>query len=68
MKDPSILKEVQGLIDRINKNLNHWEQLQKFVLMTDKLTIQNGDMTPKMNLRRTHLTNKYEEQINEMYG
>lgn len=68
LKEPSVLKEVEALIKRINNNLNHWEQLQKFVLMTDKLSIQNGDMTPKMNLRRTHLTHKYEEQINEMYG
>ncbi|NBV06375.1 MAG: long-chain fatty acid--CoA ligase [Proteobacteria bacterium] len=63
-----ILKNfVQKNIDQINKNLDHWEQIQKFYIVTDPISIESGDITPSMKLKRNVLEEKYKSVIDSFY-
>ena len=52
---------VQVYVDNLNVNLNRWEQIKKFTILDHDLTIEDGDLTPSMKLRRKAVSEKYQE-------
>jgi long-chain acyl-CoA synthetase len=58
---------VQAAIDELNAGLNRWETVKKFTILERDLTIEEGDLTPSMKLRRKAVTEKYREQLDGMY-
>lgn len=67
MQSPRILEAINRHIGRINKKLNHWEQIRKWTLIGDELTIESGLLTPTFKIRRKIAEAKYAEQIEKMY-
>ena len=65
------LKEVQNKIkkhiDDINNNLNKWEKIIKYEIITHTLCIENGELTPSMKICRDVIEKKFESRINTMY-
>jgi len=49
------------------KPISNAQKIQKFVILRDDFSIENGTMTPTMKLKRSVIVNKYEEDINSMY-
>ena len=43
---------IGGYIEALNKELNSWEQVKKFAIIDRELSIEAGDLTPSMKLRR----------------
>lgn len=58
----------QSEIDRLNIGLNHVEQVKKFIVLPKAWSIDTGEMTPKLSLKRKIITNKYESEIESMYA
>jgi len=60
-------KFVNQKISAINQKLNHWEQIQKFKIISEQISIESGDITPSMKLKRKVLNDKYAEIIDNFY-
>jgi long-chain acyl-CoA synthetase len=58
---------IKRLITKINKKLNHWEKIREFHLITERLSIENGDLTPSMKLARDHVENRFHDEIENLY-
>lgn len=58
---------VQGYVDELNTQLNRWEQIKQFVILDHDLTIEEGDLTPSMKLKRRVVTQKYADQLDALY-
>jgi long-chain acyl-CoA synthetase len=58
---------VQKNLEEINKNLNHWEKLQKFYIARQPISIESGDITPSMKLKRAVLEDKFAAVIEGFY-
>ena len=54
-------------IDKVNKNFNHWEKIQRFILAKNEATISSGEMTPSMKLRRYKIMENYSKKIEKIY-
>jgi long-chain acyl-CoA synthetase len=50
------------------KNLAHFESIKKFFIITDELSVENGYLTPKLELKREKVVNRYAEEIENMYA
>jgi long-chain acyl-CoA synthetase len=61
-------KFVAQKIANINLKLDHWEQVQKFYIVTDSISIKSGEVTPSMKLKRSLLEEKYKREIEEFYN
>jgi len=66
-KHPEMLAHIRKLLSSINEHLNHWEELRDFRLIEIHPSIEGGELTPTMKLRRDVIEKKYEELINGMY-
>ncbi|MDA1180313.1 MAG: AMP-dependent synthetase/ligase, partial [Planctomycetota bacterium] len=50
------------------ENLSRYEQVQKFCLLTQGFTIETGELTPKMSLRRAIITSHHRDRIEALYA
>jgi long-chain acyl-CoA synthetase len=65
---PAAREMVQGYIDSLNAKLNRWETIKKFVILPADLTIDNGDLTPSMKLKRKVVADKYRAELDSLYS
>ncbi len=62
-----ILKKYQGIIDEVNQNFNHVEQVKKFELLPKEWGLETGEMTPKMSIKRKVVMEKFKPEIEKIY-
>ena len=67
VKNPEIRKRYQKEVADFNKDLGSYEQIKKFELMQDEWTIQSGELTANLKLRRNYICHKYESVINKIF-
>ena len=64
-------KEIQLLIrqriDNANKELADYERIKKFELLKDEFTLDKGELTPTMKIKRNVVMSHYKDLINKMY-
>ncbi|NMI02174.1 AMP-dependent synthetase/ligase [Pseudonocardia acidicola] len=58
---------VQGYIDRLNAQLNRWETIKKFVLLERELTIEDGELTPSLKIRRKKVEAANLDRLDALY-
>jgi long-chain acyl-CoA synthetase len=59
---------VQVYIDRLNANLNRWETIKKFTILDHDLTVEAGELTPSMKLRRKEVNERYRGALDAHYA
>ncbi|NYG05843.1 long-chain acyl-CoA synthetase [Phycicoccus badiiscoriae] len=64
---PAVRDMVQVYIDNLNVTLNRWEQIKKFTILDHDLTIEDGDLTPSLKLRRKAVSEKYQATLDALY-
>ena len=62
-----IRSELQLEVDRLNEKFSNPEQLKKFVVLPRDLTIDNGELTPTLKIRRKQINENWSEIIESMY-
>lgn len=58
---------VQSYIDELNAGLNRHEQIKRFHILGRDLTVEDGELTPSLKLRRKVVADKFKGDIEEMY-
>ncbi len=58
---------VQGYVDQLNAGLNRWETVKKFTILQRDLTIEEGELTPSLKLRRKIVAEKFKGEIDAHY-
>jgi len=64
---PKVLELYRGLVESFNQFFNHVEQIKKFELLPREWTIETGEMTPKMSLKRKVVMEKFKNAIERIY-
>jgi len=65
--DPTIRNLFQGIVDRRNQDLPGFTQIKKFNLLPREFTLDGGELTPTMKVKRFAITRKYTDIIDAMY-
>ncbi len=58
---------VQGYIDQLNAGLNRWETIKKFTILENDLTVEEGELTPSLKLKRKVVSEKYKDHLDAHY-
>ncbi|MFM7838187.1 MAG: long-chain fatty acid--CoA ligase, partial [Chitinophagaceae bacterium] len=56
------------LVESFNKFFNHVEQIKKFELLPRDWSVDTGELTPKLSLKRKVIMEKYREAIDRIYA
>lgn len=67
VKDPKVQKLYQNIAEKVNGNLAHFETIKKVTVVPDEWSVEEGELTPSLKLKRRVITEKYKDQIDAMY-
>lgn len=67
VKNEEVIKRYNKEIDKVNQTLSHFEMIKKIKLMPKEWTIESGEMTPKLSLKRNLILKANEAIVNEIY-
>ena len=65
---PRVLELYMQLIDSFNTFFNHVEQVKKFELIPHEWTIETGELTPTLKLKRKVIMEKYKNAVDRIYS
>ncbi|AXB58642.1 AMP-dependent synthetase/ligase [Flavobacterium fluviale] len=66
--NPDIIKRIDSEIEEINKKFGHWEQIKRFELTPDVWSIDGGQLTPTLKLKRKIIKEIYKDLYAKIYG
>ncbi|MEP6727937.1 MAG: AMP-dependent synthetase/ligase, partial [Bacteroidota bacterium] len=66
--NPAVIALFKELVESFNKFFNHVEQIKKFQLLEHEWSIDTGEMTPKMSIKRKVVMEKYRDAIEHIYS
>ena len=58
---------VQGYVDQLNAGLNRWETIKKFTILERDLTVEDGELTPSLKLKRKVVAERYKDLLDAHY-
>ncbi|MBL0234265.1 MAG: long-chain fatty acid--CoA ligase [Chitinophagaceae bacterium] len=67
IRQPAVVNLIKDLVESFNKFFNHVEQIKRFELVPTEWTIDGGELTPTMKLKRKVIMEKYREAIDRIY-
>jgi long-chain acyl-CoA synthetase len=67
VSDPRVQAEYQALVDQVNESLANFETIKRFHLVTEEWSMDSGEFTPTMKLKRRVVTQRYARQIDAIY-
>jgi long-chain acyl-CoA synthetase len=65
---PPVLAEIRKAVARVNKQLAPFEQVRKYRILSRDFTIEQGELTATMKLRRAQALANCKAQIDELYA
>ena len=68
VSNPNIIKVIKNDIDRLQKDFAKYERVRKFHLLSEPFSIENGELTPKLSIRRHVVERKFNDLIERMYN
>jgi long-chain acyl-CoA synthetase len=68
VKDPELEKEVADCIEQLNGRLNRWESIKKWIILDHDLTVESGELTPSMKVKRKVVEENYKAEIDKLYA
>ncbi|MBF6193920.1 long-chain fatty acid--CoA ligase [Nocardia implantans] len=66
-RDERTHEVIAGYVDRLNTQLDRWEQIKRFDIIDHELSVEAGDLTPSMKLRRKIVVENLADSIDALY-
>jgi long-chain acyl-CoA synthetase len=68
VQSEKVQKMVGDYVDELNSHLNRWETIKKWRLLDHDLTVESGELTPSMKVKRNVVQDNNQALIEEMYA
>ena len=68
VRSPEMQTVIQTNVDELNAKLNRWETIKKFKILDHDLTIESGEITPSMKVKRRVVEDNNKELLDGFYA
>jgi len=68
VQSEAVQKMVADYIEELNSHLNRWETIKKWKLLDHDLTVESGELTPSMKVKRNVVQDNHQGLIDQMYA
>ena len=68
VENNDVLKLFESEFSRLQESLASYETVKKFILLADPLTIEKGELTPSLKIKRNVVEKNYKDQIDALYA
>ena len=66
-ENPQLRAEIQTAVDHVNTELARVEQIKKFKVLSRNLTVEDGELTPTLKVKRAKVYEHFSADIESMY-
>ncbi len=66
-RDPRIINLIERQIDELTRKLSRYEKVKRFALLENEMTVESGELTPTLKVKRRVVSEKYREIIENIY-
>lgn len=66
--DPRVIQLYLSTVDKLTPNLARYEKIKKVALLASELTIESGELTPTLKVKRRVVEDKYADVIESLYA
>ena len=67
-QDPAFVAHVGREIEKVNGQLAHYETIKKFRVLPAQFSIDSGELTPTLKLKRKVVSQKFSREIDELFA
>lgn len=67
VRNDKVNGEYRRLIEQVNQGLAHYETIKKITIVPDEWSVESGELTPSMKMKRRVVEEKYKGVIDGMY-
>ena len=68
VSSPQCREMVQGYVDELNAGLNRWETVKKFAILDHDLSIDSGELTPSLKVKRNVVADTNADVVERLYA
>jgi long-chain acyl-CoA synthetase len=68
VKRPEVVKRYQQMLDALNATLAQFERIKRFALLPTEFTMERGELTPTMKVRRAVVEDRWRAVIDQLYA
>ncbi|HEY0565525.1 MAG TPA: long-chain fatty acid--CoA ligase [Terriglobales bacterium] len=65
---PDVRTLYAAIVNKVNAELAQFERLKRFILVPDEFSVESGELTPSLKLKRRVVVGKYTAQIEHLYS
>lgn len=65
---PEFIRHLNSEVDKINTQLARYQTIKKFHIIAHEFSIDGGELTPSLKLRRAKIVEKYADPIKSLYN
>lgn len=67
LKQQKVLRKINKEVQQANQHFGNWEQIKKPIILSDEFTIEDGELTPTLKMKRKVILEKYRKEFEELY-
>ena len=65
---PQVRTLIAGYVEQANSRLPRWETIKRFAVLSRELTVEQGDLTPSLKLKRRIVTARHRDLLESLYS
>ena len=65
--DPRVLSLIEREVEAVNKSLSRYEQVKKFWILPAEWTVDSGELTPSLKIKRRIILEKWKSAVGKLY-
>lgn len=67
LEQPAVHQLIDGYVTEANKSLERWETIKRFAILPGELSVESGEVTPSLKIRRRAVERKYSDLLDGLY-
>ncbi|NEN22766.1 long-chain fatty acid--CoA ligase [Cryomorpha ignava] len=67
IENEKVIERLQKEVDEKNKSFGNWEQIKRFELLEKPFTVEGGELTPTLKLKRKQIMEEYTDLVDSIY-
>ncbi|WP_369751005.1 hypothetical protein [Pontibacter sp. BAB1700] len=68
LEDKEVWTLIKQAVNQYNLEFNPVEQIKKFALIPGEWSIENGELTPTLKLKRRVILERYQDLVSSLYA
>jgi long-chain acyl-CoA synthetase len=68
LKNPQVISLIENEVDRCTDDFSHYEKVKAVLLLDREMTVESGELTPTLKVKRRVVVDKYKESIDQLYA